>query len=187
MTLYNIYYSPTGGTKRVSDIISGAMSESFDRIDLIRKDGFERCFGKNDICIISVPAFGGRVPEDALNKIRCFKAEGTRAVLVAVFGNRAIDDTLAELYDTVREAGFDVIAAIEAVAEHSLVPQYGSGRPNAEDSAELEGFARHICKSIDNRLEDIPGNRPYKEFHPSSMTLALDDTCINCKKVAFGN
>ena len=40
MTLYNIYYSPTGGTKRVSDIISGAMSESFDRIDLIRKDGF---------------------------------------------------------------------------------------------------------------------------------------------------
>ena len=183
---YNIYYSPTGGTKKVSDILSRSISEGFERIDLIKKDRCRLCFEKDDICVISVPAFGGRVPQDACEKIKTIEADGARAVLVAVFGNRAIDDTLIELYDLAISVGFTVVAGIEAVAEHSLVRMYGSGRPNADDEAELESFAKQILKKLEGEgtAPEIPGNRPYKEFKASSMSLVVDDSCINCKKCA---
>lgn len=187
MSVYNIYFSPTGGTKKVSDIISGAISDGFCNIDLIKKGTFKNAFEKDDICIVSVPAFGGRIPQNACDKIKSFKGNGVKAVLVAVFGNRAIDDTLIELYDLTVSAGFNIVAGIEAVAEHSLVRMYGNGRPNDNDKYELEEFAKKICEKLekgDFTAPELPGNRPYKEFKPSAMSLVVDDTCINCKKCA---
>lgn len=184
---YNIYFSPTGGTKRVSDIISGGISKDIENIDLIEKNIAKRQFAKDDICIISVPAFGGRVPENACEKLKGFKADGTRAVLAAVFGNRAIDDTLAELCDVAVSVGFTVVAGIEAVAEHSLVRTYGSGRPNADDKKELLAFAKRISEKLactDTTVPELPGNRPYKEFKASAMTLEVEDSCVNCKRCA---
>jgi len=185
MTVYNIYYSPTGGTKKVAEIISGTFSESVRDIDILKKQTLVHLFKKEDICIISVPAFGGRVPENAVEKIKTFKADGTNAVIVAVFGNRAIDDTLIELSDIVTSVGFNVVAAVEAVAEHSLVRIYGSGRPNNEDKAELESFVKEIrekLKNNDRTVPWIPGNRPYKDFKSSGMSLVVDYNCLNCKK-----
>lgn len=187
MAFYNIYYSPTGGTKKVSDIIATVLSEGFISSDLLKKDGYAAKFEKDDICIISVPAFGSRVPGNACEKIRKLKADGTRAILVAVFGNRAIDDTLAELYDLTVSAGFNVIAGIEAVAEHSLVRMYGSGRPDGNDKAELEAFAKRIAEKLKNNdvtTPALPGNRPYREFKASPMSLVVDDTCTGCKRCA---
>jgi len=187
MSVYNIYFSPTGGTKKVSDIISCTISENFFDIDLVKKGTFENSFEENDICIFSVPAFGGRIPHNACDKIKTFKGNGAKAVLVAVFGNRAIDDTLLELYDITISAGFNVVAGIEAVAEHSLVRMFGKGRPNDSDKAELEEFAMDICKKLekgDITAPELPGNRPYKEFKSSGMSLVVDNTCVNCRKCA---
>ncbi len=187
MAVYNIYFSPTGGTKRVSDVLAGAISESFQNIDLFKKGEFGQCFEEDDICIISVPAFGGRVPECAISGIRSFKAKGARAVLVAVFGNRAIDDTLIELYDTAILAGFQVIAGIEAVAEHSLVRKFGRGRPDEADKAELSAFAERICEKLkggEMTSPTVPGGRPYKDFKALAMSPFVDGTCIDCKKCA---
>ena len=187
MAVYNIYYSPTGGTKKVADILANAMSDNVQNIDLFKKDRFGNCFNKDDICILSVPAFGGRVPVDNIEKIITFSANGAVAILVAVFGNRAIDDTLIELYDTASSVGFNVVSCIEAVAEHSLVRKFGSGRPNADDESELEVFVKKICDKINDgnySVPEIPGNRPYKEFKPSAMSLVVDDSCSNCKKCA---
>jgi len=188
MPIYSVYFSPTGGTKKVSDIISGAISESFEEIDLLKKGDFNKAFAKEDVCIISVPAFGGRVPQNACEKIKEFKANEARVALVAVFGNRAIDDTLVELYDLAVSVGFNVIAGIEAVAEHSLVRMYGSGRPNDDDREVLEAFAKKICEKLkcgDVTAPEFPGNRPYKDFKASSMSLVVDDACVNCKKCAI--
>ena len=187
MSVYNIYYSPTGGTEKVAKILANAMSDNVQNIDLFKKKKIDQRFEKEDICIISVPAFGGRVPADNAEKIKTFTADGTKAVLVAVFGNRAIDDTLIELYDTVISVGFNVVVCIEAVAEHSLVRKFGAGRPNDEDKTELESFAKRIIEKIDNNdlsVSEFPGNRPYKDFKASGMSLVVDDSCINCKKCA---
>lgn len=187
MQVYNIYFSPTGGTKKVSDIIIGAISDSYEEIDLLKKGSFNKCFDSEDVCIISVPAFGGRVPQNACEKIKEFKANGARVALVAVFGNRAIDDTLVELYDLAVSVGFNVIAGIEAAAEHSLVRMYGNGRPNDDDKAELEVFAKKICEKLEREdvmTPNLPGNCPYKDFKASSMSLVVEDACVNCKRCA---
>ncbi len=185
--VYNVYFSPTGGTKRVGEMITAAMTDEVVNIDLLKKDRTTCTLTAEDVCVLSAPAFGGRVPKAAIDSLQAIRANGAKAVLVAVFGNRAIDDTLAELQDVAASVGFDVIAAVEAVAEHSLVRKYGAGRPNEQDRAELACFAKCIAEKLqngDNTPPTIPGNRPYKEFHPSAMTLVVEDTCINCKRCA---
>ncbi|MBE6574109.1 MAG: 4Fe-4S dicluster domain-containing protein, partial [Ruminococcaceae bacterium] len=129
------------------------------------------------------PVFGGRVPESALKPIRGVKGNGAKAILVAVFGNRAIDDALVELEDTCRASGFEIIAGIEAVAEHSLARIYGEGRPDTEDKKELISFVDTI-KAANSHTPTFPGTRPYKDFKPSAMALSLSDNCINCKLCA---
>ena len=44
---------------------------------------------------------------------RKVKADGAKAILVAVFGNRMIDDTLLELQDVLEASGFVCIAGME--------------------------------------------------------------------------
>ena len=58
--------------------------------------------------------------------------------------NRAYEDTLAELYDTVKANNFNVIAAISAVAEHSIVRQIAANRPDEIDKKQLTEFAKKI-------------------------------------------
>lgn len=185
MAAYNIYYSPTGGTKRVADILSGAICDGAKSVDLLKKDTQGLCFERDDLCIVSVPAFGGRVPDDARKKLLTFKANGAAAVLAAVFGNRAADDTLAELCDIAESVGFRVTAAAEAVAEHSLARMYGKGRPNGQDRAELEAFGKRIAKKLkegDCSFVQIQKDRPYKELKTMSMKPLVGDGCVKCNK-----
>lgn len=187
MSVYNIYFSPTGGTKIISDTVAAAMAEKFESTDLFKKDAQGLEFKKDDVCIIAVPSFGGRVPQNASEKIKHLKADGAKAVLITSFGNRAIDDTMAELSDLVTSAGFKVVAGIEAVAEHSLARIYATGRPDENDKAQLEAFAEKIKARLekgDCSTPDLPGNRPYKELKTAAMKPDVADNCVNCKKCA---
>lgn len=185
--IYSIHYSPTGGCKTVSDVIASALDERFVCVDLMNKNMPHHTFSKSDLCVIAVPAFGGRMPKHAEEKLRLLKSDGAFAVLVAVFGNRAADDTLAELDDVAVSVGFSPVAYIEAVAEHSLVRTFGAGRPNENDRSQLEDFAKQILKKLERNDVTAPRifkSRPYKEYKPSAMTVQVDDTCISCGKCA---
>ena len=83
MKIYNIYFSPTGGTKKVADMLGSAWREEKQEIDLsvFGKDYTGYVFEKEDICIVGVPSFGGRVPEAALNALGQMKGCGAQAVL----------------------------------------------------------------------------------------------------------
>ena len=94
--------------------------------------------------MVAVPSYGGRIPSVVTDMFRKVKADGTKAILVAVFGNRMIDDTLLELQDVLEASGFVCIAGMEAVAEHSLMHQFGTGRPDQQDEKELLEFAAKI-------------------------------------------
>ena len=89
-----------------------------------------------------------------------------KCVVVAVFGNRAYDDALLEMQGVATEMGFRVIAAVAAVAEHSIIRKYGKGRPDADDEQTLRQFGADILKkaeSNDCTMPQVPGNRPYKK------------------------
>ena len=84
--------------------------------------------------------------------------------------------------DTANAAGFQVIAAISAVAEHSIIHEYAAGRPNAEDCKQLSVFGTKILeKALSGSLAvpAIPGKRPYKKSS-SGFVPSADSHCTNC-------
>ncbi len=101
MRFYNIFFSPTGGTEKVADIVAKGTKLDAEEIDLIKEPDklMKVKFEKKDLCLVAVPSYGGRIPSVVTDMFRKVKADGTKAILVAVFGNRMIDDTLLELQD----------------------------------------------------------------------------------------
>ncbi|MBQ4528560.1 MAG: EFR1 family ferrodoxin [Clostridia bacterium] len=193
MKYYNITFSPTGGTKKVADIVAKGIGGEWESVELCvsKTDIIPHTFSKDDICIIAVPSFGGRVPEINVERIRNLKGNGARAILLCVYGNRAYEDTLTELFDEASNAGFKCICAIGAIAEHSIARQFASGRPDADDEKDLTDFAKQISnkiKSADcNFKDEIPGNRnPYKERGKSTSKPETSQNCIGCGVCAKG-
>lgn len=176
MANYAIYFSPTGGTKKVTDILSDCL-ENVKAVDItVKPQTLE--LTSEDLCIISVPSYGGRVPAVATQRLRQISGNGAKAVAVAVFGNRAIDDTLAELKGELDDAGFVTVAAMEAVAEHSMIRDFGAGRPDAQDGAELRDFMAKIDWA--KTVSAVPGTRPDKPAGGMSMAPKAGKGCTEC-------
>lgn len=188
MNIVQIVFSPTGGTQRVVDMITSEWGNSINKIDLTDAefDYTSLSLEKDDVAVISVPSYGGRVPTTAAQRISRIHGNQTRCVIVCVYGNRAYEDTLVELNDIVQQSGFKVIAAISAIAEHSIMHQYATGRPDQKDEQELHSFARNILQKIDNdntsggALLQIPGKHPYKKAGGAGLVPKADKNCINC-------
>lgn len=123
MKYYEILFSPTGGTKKVADILMNTLCDESIQVDLMDReaDFAAQTFQPQDVCLAAVPSFGGRVPAVAMERLGNMKGNGARVILVAVYGNRAYEDTLLELEDGLKSAGFRPIAAVAAVAEHSII------------------------------------------------------------------
>ena len=185
MNLYEICFSPTGGTKKAADILTAGLSGDVLTVDLTdpHKDFSTVSPTREDVAVIAVPSYGGRVPAPAVHRIAAIRGSGARAILLCVYGNRAYEDTLAELQDTVQQAGFQVVAAVAAVAEHSIARQFAAGRPDEEDSRQLAQFAAQIqekLKAGDLSQPAIPGNRPYKKAGGAGLVPKPTTACVSC-------
>ena len=189
MSLFNIAFSPTGGTKKVADILACEIGSDVTPVNLCEKtyDSVYIHFNADDVCIFAVPSYGGRVPQTAIDRISKMHGVGTRAVAVVVYGNREQEDTLLELCDTLESAGFFVAAGVVAIAEHSVIRTIAAGRPDADDEAVLKAFAKQISAKLEEMTEPakplIPGNTPYKA-RGGGMRPAADENCIKCGKCA---
>ena len=191
MSIFNITFSPTGGTQKAADILACAIDEDVIPVDLCEKtyDSTFIHFNINDICLFAVPSYGGRVPQTAVDRILHMSGSGARAIAMVVYGNREQEDTLLELCNTLKAANFCVIAGVEAIAEHSVIRSIAAGRPDDDDKNELLGFAKQITEKLENMTTpesiDVPGNFPYKERGGSGMKPAANENCIKCGKCAL--
>ena len=190
MRIFEIIFSPTGGTQKCADIIAAAFGKEVEIIDLAdyAYDFTSTDITKEDVCIIAAPAYGGRIPKIAASRLGSILGNGSKAILIAVYGNREFDDCLVELQDIAAENGFLPIAGIGAVAEHSFVRKFGAGRPDHDDIAELNKFAEQILTKIESgslEVPSFPGNRPYKEFPGSNIRPLTNDNCVKCKLCAW--
>ena len=185
MKLYSIVFSPTGGTQKVATVLTDALEGEVARVDLTDgKQNFPAVqLTQEDVAVISVPSYGGRVPAVAVERLTKLNGQGARAILVCVYGNRAYEDTLVELEDAAKQAGFRVIAAVAAIAEHSIARQFAAGRPDAQDAKQLSDFARQIQAKLsagDSTEPSIPGNRPYKKAGGTGMVPKPTKECTSC-------
>ncbi len=180
---YQITFSPTGGTRKAAAFLGAAWKERITEIDLCdrKKEFSQYVFTAEDICLVAVPSFGGRVPATAAERLRQMQGGGAQAILVAVYGNRAYEDTLVELQDILMEQGFHPQAAAAVVAEHSILREFAAGRPDASDEKELKVFSEKIKSRLEeeNRLV-LPGNRPYKAYGTIPMTPKAGAGCNDC-------
>ena len=185
MNVFEMVFSPTGGTERVSGLVTGALDGNAVTVDLTDSGQDFRAVSltKDDVAVISVPSYAGRVPAVVVDRLGMVRGNGARAVLVCVYGNRAFEDTLVELEDVAKRAGFKVVAVVSAIAEHSVARQFATGRPDAQDAAQLAEFARRIRQKLrdgDTSEPSIPGNRPYKQAGDHSMVPQVTEGCVSC-------
>lgn len=189
MKIYDIIFSPTGGTQKVAEHLTEGLEGDAICVDLTdRKQDFCTVqLTQDDVAVISVPSYGGRVPAVAIERLSHINGHGARAVLVCVYGNRAYEDTLVELEDAAKQAGFHVIAAVAAIAEHSIARQFAAGRPDAQDIQQLSAFAKQIKGKLfagDTAEPSIPGNRPYKKAGGVSLVPKPKKECTKCRLCA---
>ena len=185
MSVFEIVFSPTGGTQKVSGLVAGALDKNTVTVDLTDSglDFSAVSMTEDDVAVISVPAYAGRIPAVVADRLGMVHGNGARAVLVCVYGNRAFEDTLVELEDVAKHAGFRVIAAVAAIAEHSIARQFAAGRPDAQDAAQLAEFAQQIQQKLlaeDASEPSIPGNRPYKQAGGHRMAPEATEDCVSC-------
>ena len=152
-----IYFSPSGTSKSV--VL--ALVEGFEGVGSINETdlthpGFLPCarLGTNDLAVIGVPVYAGRVPQTAVHRLKEITGGGTPVVIVAVYGNRAVEDALVELRDIAAAQGFEVVAASAFIGEHSyhtVSTPIAGGRPDAADLARAADFG----SAVRQRLEDV--------------------------------
>lgn len=183
--LYNICFSPTGGTQKVADILTHALGAENTFIDLCDSAFMGATLTAEDVAIIAIPSYAGRVPCTATERMAKIQGNGAKAILVCVYGNRAYDNTLAEMKDQAEKAGFLPIAAVAALAEHSMVRQVAAGRPDAGDVAALEAMAAKIKSKLDSgdcTPVQVPGtvpDKPIGNFGGRMAPKATED-CVHC-------
>lgn len=191
MTTYQITFSPTGGTRRVCDLISSGIGNATVARELCeqRYDSTPIAMSEGDIAVIGMPVYGGRVPSEAVTRLRNVLRGPGMCAIVGVYGNRHYDDALVEMQDIAAEMGLRVMAAVTAVAEHSIARCYGTGRPDASDADELTRMGKEIRAAAerDGQLSEqlsLPGNRPYKTAGQGPKPTAGEecDACGACAK-----
>jgi ferredoxin len=188
-----IYFSPTKTTKKIVHSIAEGIGTKVNKTyDLTLSD--QRCetleFGSDEMVIIGVPVYAGRVPEFLSETLENIKGNNTAAVFIALYGNREYEDALLELKIIGESKGFYTIAAGAFIGEHSCTSNVATGRPDAEDLKRARNFGEQIKEKIENAKAVntaatfdviVKGNFPYRErgsktvFGPST-----EENCTNC-------
>ena len=186
MKYVQIVFSPTGGTLKAANAVTEEWSGSVEVIDLSdpNKNFSEYSFDSEDIALIAMPSYGGRVPATAAERLKKLKGGGAKCTLLCVYGNRAYEDTLVEMEDIAKECGFEVKAAIAAVAEHSIAHKYAAGRPDSEDIKKLKEFSGAAIRTMQDEAHTaelkLAGNRPYKKASGAGLVPKADQHCVKC-------
>ncbi len=187
-----IYYSPTGTSKKVLEgIAQGLGIKSVGQIDLTPAEAASKSHSipAGELAVIATPVYGGRVPIVAAQRFKTVKGNGTPAVLVAVYGNRAIEDALVELRDITTENGFVTVAGASFIGEHSFSnasTPIAPGRPDDEDMKKAKAFGEQVKAKLEGMAKPaevkVPGNKPYKERNPAGPRFpeTIAEKCSLC-------
>lgn len=157
------FFSPTGGTKKVAMALQDGFLDGFESFNPtvlsyncltpVQRSQNVPSFDEHDLLVFCYPVFKGRLPL-ALQNWPELKGNGATAIIVSVYGNRAIDDAERETMAMLQDHGFKIAGSIEAIAEHSLARSIAAGRPNDEDKAKLCEIAHEILKRCAKHAAD---------------------------------
>lgn len=201
--IWAVYFSPTGGTRKVTETIASALGEALalpvEALDYTKPQARQQvyAFQSTDLVVFGVPVYAGRVPNKLLPDLeKGFEGNGAKLIPVSVFGNRSFDDALMELKQVLEAQGFRALAAAGAVSRHSFSQTLAAGRPDREDQAELRAFAQRVARRLLAGEEfpaiTVAGNDPVGPYYtplqadgtPAKFLKAKPETdlskCTHC-------
>ena len=157
-----VYYSATGVTDKVVRTLAEALAielslpltcRSFtkpgERAEAMR-------FGEEELVIVGSPTYAGRMPNKIAPDFQArLQGKGALAVAVVTFGNRAYDNSLAELCAMLEANGFHTGAAGAFPGRHAFTDALGEGRPDWDDKRTIQQFAKQIAGKL-RKLEANP-------------------------------
>jgi ferredoxin len=204
-----VYFSPTGTTKAaVRGIARGIDCSNVEELDITRPDARKQSLqtSEQDLLIVGVPVYMGRVPALVTGWLHTMQAYNTPAVSVVVYGNRAYEDALLELNDILTGRGCKPVASAAFIGHHSFSTAEtptAVGRPDAGDLEHAERFGQKIPEKLRpvasaTRIPEIkiPGCHPYRQeaCHPYRKGtafwnvdfIAVSDACVQCGTCAEG-
>ena len=169
--------------------IAGNFEQESEAYDLLNFNS-EKEFSADDVAIVGMPIFAGRLPKTARNRLAKLKGNNTPAVAVVNYGNAHVTDALLELVDLLKENNFNVIAAASTVSHHSIFNGVAVGRPDSADIEKINEFAGKCIEkleSCESLTSEIPGNRPYVDYKQLPFEISSDETlcsfCYDCVSI----
>ena len=178
-----LVFSPTGNSELVALTVASELGEKVNVVDLTKTHLMVETFDPKDPMVIAGPVFGGRLPSLMVERLKSFSFNGVKVITLVTYGNRAFEDALLELNNTVSELGGTPIASAAVVARHSMVPTVAQNRPSDVDLANLKAFARMAKKKLSQTEFDalkVPGDFPYHSWTKSPLTPIIDGNCVKC-------
>lgn len=187
-----IAFSPCGGTEKILDAVGRdiMLPRQMHNITLGKDRKDHRIFDKDELVFLGFPVYGGRMPRHFSSLIASLRGNGTPAVMVAVYGNRAFEGAFLDMHDAIGEIGFIPVAAVAAIAQHSSAPHIATGRPDDADKDTLAKFGLAAVEKAQNTPDEIaaPGAYPTWKL-PAGATYfprvdaAVCNACGRCALV----
>ena len=151
-SLQVVYFSPTGTTRKIIEgIARGIDHVPVEQLDITKPENRKRQLetSEDELLIIGVPVYFGRVQANAMEWLNTIKSRNTLTVCVVVYGNREYDDALLELKETLVHTGCIPIACAAYIGEHSFSSSetpIAAGRPDSTDLLHAQSFGKKIMK-----------------------------------------
>ncbi|MBI5585840.1 MAG: 4Fe-4S binding protein [Deltaproteobacteria bacterium] len=194
-TVKLIYFSPTRTTQKILQAMARGMPVArIDQLDLTPPQAETQSFAElgEELTILGAPVYAGRLPIEAVRRLRRLKSREAPAIVVVVYGNRAYEDALLELKDLAVEQGFRPLAAGAFIGEHSYSTgnrPIAHGRPDEADLNQAREFGQRVFQKLTrvrkwDRMPvlEVPGNFPYKERmkRPPEAPSTQEGLCLLC-------
>ncbi len=197
--VYALYFSPAGATRRLTTTLAAALAESFgapmDTVDITLPAAREEthAFAPGDLVVCGSPTYAGKLPNKILPYWKeSLSGNGALAVALVTFGNRAFDNSLAELCACLAADGFHTAGAGAFACRHVFSDTLAAQRPDRDDFAELAKLGAAVAARVAKASEppappEVPGDAdaPYYvpkglDGEPKNFLKAKPKTRENC-------
>ncbi|MBQ7928177.1 MAG: 4Fe-4S binding protein [Methanobrevibacter sp.] len=180
--LSKIYFSPSGTTEKIVTEIAKNFNISQENYDLLSFDEAKEF--SDELVIIGIPVFNGRIPKTACERLSKMKAKNTKAIVVLNYGNMDYGDALLELTELLKENNFEIVGVATTVSQHSQFGEIGRNRPDENDLKKINEFGRNIIKKLETDSVNeifVGGYKPYQQYTTPDFELKCnEDKCIEC-------
>ena len=182
-----VFFSPSGSTEKIVNEVAKVFKMNLENYDLLSFDE-EKTFN-DELVIIGIPVFNGRIPKLASKRLSNMKGNGTKAIVILNYGNMEYGDALLELIELLKENNFMIVGVATTVSQNSLFNEIGHNRPDDADLKRIREFSINIYEKLKSGKENeifVSGYKPYSDYMTPSFSVHCDENlCTECLDCAY--